>query len=294
MTLRPDRHGRLMSSLSQFSSVFIPPSSGDWLIGLTGIDHALLFIDGKLVVDYSKDLKPGKLFFEFCQEEKTTFVKGLQAGNSYDVEVRCWNTGKLDALPVRLPAGFQIGAVPVLDPEQGIKDAVALSASCDATIVVIGLGKDYETEGSDRSTMKLVSPICWQLRMRSRVSKLICADDSLPGNSDKLIEAVLAKTPDAIIVIQSGMPTTMTWEDRASTVVQVSRDRPTARLESAKSLIFASSHVRAGLLRWYRRRTWHRRHPFRSSQPFGQAANVIPVSLFSLQCGESTRYHDQH
>ena len=152
--LQPVRHRELTSFTSQFSSVFVPPSSGEWLIGLTGIDHALLFVNGKLVVDYTKDLKPGKLFFEFCQEEKTTVVKGLRAGEKYDIEVRCWNTGKLDSLPVRLPAGFQIGAVPVLDPEQGINDAVALSASCDATIVVIGLGKDYETEGSDRSTME--------------------------------------------------------------------------------------------------------------------------------------------
>lgn len=48
---------------------------------------------------------------------------------------------------------------------------------------------------------------------------------SLPGNSDKLIRAVLAKTPDAIIVIQSGTPTTMDWADEASTVVQVSLRR---------------------------------------------------------------------
>jgi beta-glucosidase len=145
---------RQSGNVIQFTSVFMPSSSGDWLIGLTGIDHALLFLDGELLIDYSKDLQPGKLFFEFCQAEKTAIVTGMKRGQSYTIEVRCWNSGKLDALPVRLPAGFQIGAVPVLDPDQGIAEAVELSASCDATVVVIGLGKDYETEGSDRSTME--------------------------------------------------------------------------------------------------------------------------------------------
>lgn len=63
------------------------------------------------------------------------------------------------------------------------------------------------------------------MRVKAKASKLTYTDDSLPGNSDKVIEAILAKTPDAIIVIQSGMPTTMNWEPRASTVVQVRNDR---------------------------------------------------------------------
>ena len=43
---------------------------------------------------------------------------------------------------------------------------------------------------------------------------------SLPGTSNKLVSAVLAVAPNAIIVNQSGTPVTMPWVDQASTLVQ--------------------------------------------------------------------------
>lgn len=42
---------------------------------------------------------------------------------------------------------------------------------------------------------------------------------SLPGNTDELVEAVLAAQPNAIIITQSGTPVTMPWADKASTLI---------------------------------------------------------------------------
>ena len=43
---------------------------------------------------------------------------------------------------------------------------------------------------------------------------------SLPGTSNKLVSAVLAVAPNAIIVNQSGTPVTMPWVKEAATIVQ--------------------------------------------------------------------------
>lgn len=46
---------------------------------------------------------------------------------------------------------------------------------------------------------------------------------SLPGRTDELIEAVLKVQPEAIVIVQSGMPVAMPWEPKTKTLVQVRR-----------------------------------------------------------------------
>jgi beta-glucosidase len=118
------------------------------------VDHAKLFVDGKIVIDYSTDLEPGTFWFSFCHKEKKAIVTELKAGTPYRLELRCWSTGKLDLIPVIVPATFQIGAVlAVRDEDRAIQDAVRKAAAADLTILVVGLSADYETEGADQRDM---------------------------------------------------------------------------------------------------------------------------------------------
>lgn len=78
----------------------------------------------------------------------------MKAGVAYRVELRCWSTGKLDLIPVTVPATFQIGAVIATSSEdEGIQEAVQRATAADLTILVVGLSADYETEGADQSSM---------------------------------------------------------------------------------------------------------------------------------------------
>ncbi|OWZ58608.1 hypothetical protein C349_07217 [Cryptococcus neoformans var. grubii Br795] len=174
---------------------FAPDQDGHWRIGLNSIDRAKLFVDGKLVIDYSADLKPGKMFFGFCYEERSVVLRDLKRGQVYQVELRAWDSAHLHSLPVKMPAGFSIGVIPELDSQEAIDQAVELAKDSDECVVVVGLNKEFETEGDDRSTM------------------------SLPGTADELVEAVLAVRPDAIIVTQSGMAVEMPWVLKASTLL---------------------------------------------------------------------------
>lgn len=119
------------------------------------VDHAKLFVNGELVIDYSSDLEPGTFWFSFCHKEKKAIVSGLKAGTAYRLELRCWSTGKLDLIPVVIPATFQIGAVlAAVDESEAMQEAVQKAATSDVTIVLVGLSADYETEGADQRDMK--------------------------------------------------------------------------------------------------------------------------------------------
>jgi beta-glucosidase len=64
------------------------------------------------------------------------------------------------------------------------------------TVLIIGTNSEWESEGYDRDDFKL------------------------PRRTDDLVRAVLAATPNAIIVNQSGMPVELPWLAQTATLLQ--------------------------------------------------------------------------
>lgn len=82
-------------------------------------------------------------------------------------------------------------------PDSTANEAAALAAGCDAAIVVVGLSPQFEGEGVDRNTMKL------------------------PGDQDKLIQAVAAANPRTAVVLINGTPIDMeAWIDQVPALVE--------------------------------------------------------------------------
>lgn len=81
-------------------------------------------------------------------------LKNVEAGRAYRIEYRCWPTDHHFAFTVLMSAGFQLGAAPAIAEQDAIDDAVGLAKKSDLTIVVVGLGKDFETEGMDRDDIE--------------------------------------------------------------------------------------------------------------------------------------------
>jgi beta-glucosidase len=130
--------------------------NGDWTLGVVGIDRSNLFLDGKHILDYDTNLQTGDFFFGWCHEARTVVVKGLEKGKRYRLELRCWPSDKLRSLAVKMSAGFMVGASPVLREDEAVADAVSLARTSDVAIVIVGLNKNYESEGFDRLDMKWV------------------------------------------------------------------------------------------------------------------------------------------
>ena len=82
-------------------------------------------------------------------------------------------------------------------PDSTHDEAAALAAGCDAAIVVVGLSPKFEGEGVDRNTL------------------------ALPGNQNKLIQAVVAANPRTAVVLINGTPIDMqAWIDQVPAIVE--------------------------------------------------------------------------
>lgn len=160
---------------------------------------AQLFVDDKLVVDNKENQKKGQAFFNTGTVEEVGSVR-LEAGKKYNVRIE-FGSGKTrtyteqDGVDFVGNGAIAFGVAKAIGPEGEIKKAVELAKSVDKAIVVIGLNREWESEGYDRK------------------------DLTLPGYTDKLVEAILDANPNTVIVNQSGTPVEMPWIKKAKTLV---------------------------------------------------------------------------
>ncbi len=88
-------------------------------------------------------------------------------------------------------------ATPIVPASDLVAQAVAAAKQADVAIIVAGLNKDFDTEGSDRRDLKL------------------------PFGQDDLIAQVAAVNPRTIVVMVSGSPVEMgAWIDKVPAVLQ--------------------------------------------------------------------------
>ncbi|KAF7355581.1 Beta-glucosidase [Mycena sanguinolenta] len=128
-----------------------------------------------------------RAFFGLATIDKRSVVKGLKAGQSYNLEVRISTSTFVPLSPLPAWGGLRIGGCRKFDGEEGIKDAVALAKESDVVILVVGLNHDWEIYHSCRTP---------------------------------LVSAVLSANPNTVVVNQSGTPVAMPWIQEASTVLQ--------------------------------------------------------------------------
>ncbi|KAL1659725.1 glycoside hydrolase family 3 protein [Schizophyllum commune] len=181
----------------RFSTKFTPDESGDWDFGLNLAGRGNLFLDGKLVIDLSTNPELGEAFFGLGTVDVKRTVKGLKAGQTYDLEIRI-NSADFQARssPFECYGGIRLGAMPSTDAEEAIREAVEVARASDVALLIIGLNHDWESEGFDRQDMKL------------------------PGLTNRLVSEVLKANPNTVVVNQSGTPVEMPWVDEAHTLLQ--------------------------------------------------------------------------
>ena len=82
-------------------------------------------------------------------------------------------------------------------PDDALTVAADAARAADVALVVVGTDGRWETEGKDRSTLRL------------------------PGDQDALVSAVAAANPRTVVVVNSGAPVEMPWADEVPGIVQV-------------------------------------------------------------------------
>lgn len=191
----------------RLTSNVVPQTTGSHSFSLSSVGGARLSVNGTLLVDNSEWQGAGETFYSFGSPESINAM-AMVAGQSYQVIVEARSKAKdldddktaSEADPMHCYGAQPSTRVGYLEEDQeSIQQAVDLANRSDFAVVVVGLGEEWESEGYDRTTMKL------------------------PGKQSELIQTLLdnAKHPENIIIVnQSGSPVEMPWADQAPTILQ--------------------------------------------------------------------------
>ncbi|MEU8247242.1 glycoside hydrolase family 3 C-terminal domain-containing protein [Nonomuraea sp. NPDC048916] len=84
---------------------------------------------------------------------------------------------------------------PSLGPDELIEEAVRVASAADVAVVVVATTKEVESEGFDRTSLKL------------------------PGRQDELVSRVAAANPRTVVVVNAGSPVEMPWREEVAAVL---------------------------------------------------------------------------
>lgn len=182
---------------AEFEGYFIPETTDIYEFGCSCLGSALLYVDDQLVVDNkTKQVKGDAFFLAAGTREERGEIK-LEKGKKYKVKVvfGTYPTGQIES-EYSEPGGVNFGAQVKRGPEQALNEAVSLAKSVDKVVLVVGISKDWESEGFDRPDM------------------------DIPGHTNQLVEAIAKVNPNVVVVNQSGSPVTLPWINKVQAFVQ--------------------------------------------------------------------------
>ncbi|KAF7558000.1 hypothetical protein G7Z17_g288 [Cylindrodendrum hubeiense] len=183
---------------ADIEGTFIPEEDGAYDFGLIVCGTARLFIDDKLVVDNATKQVSGDAFYGCATREERRRAT-LKKGTSYHIKVEFSSAPTYTLKPNNVMVGsgsVRIGCCKVIDDQLEIQKSVQLAKEHDQVIICGGLNADWETECSDRASMKL------------------------PGVLDQLISEVTSANPNTVVVMQTGTPEEMPWLSKVPAVIQ--------------------------------------------------------------------------
>jgi beta-glucosidase len=168
--------------------------AGTYRLGVSGLGHYRLDVDGAEVFDVTLSLPEGADIGEVMMAPPQQLVPlDLAAGQS----VTAVFTHDVRSSPF---AGFGTLVQLILEPPHGTEDeeiaaAAALAGASDVAVVVVGTTAEVESEGFDRTSL------------------------ALPGHQDELVRRVIAANPRTVVVVNSGAPVLLPWARDAAAVL---------------------------------------------------------------------------
>lgn len=181
------------------TSTFIPKYDGEYTFGITVLGTANLYIDDSLVIDNTTKQQIGKGAFYGGGSSEVLGTHSVKKGEHYNLRIEFGSAATSD---VAKNAGFlrdgglRFGGIHSVSNPMG--EALSRAAEYDQIVMIAGLNHDYESEGGDRTDLKI------------------------PGASDQLIEELLKINPNTVVVVQSGTPLEMPWASSAKAIIHQS------------------------------------------------------------------------
>ncbi|MEV0773514.1 beta-glucosidase H [Nocardia salmonicida] len=168
--------------------------AGEWQIGFGGVGHIRLDLDGETVLDENMVLDGGDPAAALLNPPQRHVTRAFAVGDEVDVRVVTSIEEAMPGLGIILGATLGIRRPQRADDEE-FAAAVAQAAAADVAVVVVGTTEQIESEGVDRTSLRL------------------------PGRQDELVSAIAAANPRTVVVVNSGAPVEMPWRDDVAAVL---------------------------------------------------------------------------
>ncbi|GGU94569.1 beta-glucosidase [Actinomadura cremea] len=185
--------GRLPAGIDQdalrtvaVTGAYVPEVGGTHRFEVQGLGRFRLEVDGEVLFDGAIEPDSDDVFAAFMFPPPRTVPVELDAGR--EVAVRLVHT--LGDRPVASfsAVGFTLAhREPTAPADELMERAVAAAAAADVAVVVVGTSAEVESEGFDRTSLRL------------------------PGRQDELVARVAAANPRTIAVINAGSPVELPW-----------------------------------------------------------------------------------
>lgn len=182
---------------ADFEGYFVPEATDIYEFGCSCLGSALLYVDDQLVVDNKTKQTRGDAFFLASGTREERGEIKLEKGKKYKVKVvfGTYPTGQVES-DYSEPGGVYFGGQMKRSHEEALNEAVELAKTVDKVVLVVGISKEWESEGYDRPDMHI------------------------PGYTNQLVEEITKVNPNVVIVNQSGSPVTLPWINKVQGFVQ--------------------------------------------------------------------------
>ncbi|MDX2402535.1 glycoside hydrolase family 3 C-terminal domain-containing protein [Streptomyces microflavus] len=179
----------------EITGTFTPRASGEHTFGTRGTGSFALTVDDRPLFDGTQDRAPGTdplgaFFNEPVERGRLPLTEGAPVRVSLS-----HRPGPGTGHPLKGVAFSLVHLAPLRDPDELIAEAVEAARSADTAIVVVGTTERVESEGFDRTDLKL------------------------PGHQDALVRAVAAVNPRTVVVVNSGSPVELPWRNEVAAVL---------------------------------------------------------------------------
>lgn len=174
-------------------------ATGPLELGWSVLGRTVLEVDGTTVLDDTLEVEVTDIGAALMAPPSTSVRVDLEAGRTYRLRWFHPLTGipsMPDGSDMAGVLGFTAGWRRVVDSSDAlIEEARDAARAADVAIVVVGTNEKVESEGFDRTSLRL------------------------PGVQDDLVGAVAAVNPRTIVVVNSGSPVVMPWRQDAAAVL---------------------------------------------------------------------------
>jgi beta-glucosidase len=168
---------------------FRPGAGGPHVLGVAGVGHLTLTVDGAVVAD-GATVVPDDPVEAMTRPGELRATVALPAG--HEAQIRLEYTPAADG---EGPLAVRLGIVAAADEDDLLAQAVRAAGQADVAVVVVGSAEMTESEGFDRETL------------------------ALPGRQDELVRRVAAVNARTVVVVNAGMPVLMPWADQPAAVI---------------------------------------------------------------------------